>query len=302
MHGQWREELVGIRWISPKPDNGEVISISSLALLKMLKHGRAGVPMEVMGLLLGEYIDEWTTQVVDVFAMPQSGTTVTVESVDHVFQTAMVDMLKQTGRPEMVVGWYHSHPGFGCWLSSVDINTQQSFESLQPRSVAVVIDPIQSVKGKVVIDAFRLINPSSVVLGHEPRQTTSNIGHINKPSIQALIHGLNRHYYSIAVSYRKTELEQAMLMNLHKRNWTEGLKLKDFKTHRESNETAIKGMLTLSEAYHKSVEEEATLTAEQLKTRHVGKQDPKRHLEEAVEKAMGDQVVQTLGTMLLAEL
>jgi proteasome lid subunit RPN8/RPN11 len=23
------------------------------------------------------------------------------------------------------VGWYHSHPGFGCWLSGVDINTQQ---------------------------------------------------------------------------------------------------------------------------------------------------------------------------------
>jgi 26S proteasome regulatory subunit N11 len=64
----------------------------------------------------------------------------------------------------------------------------------------------------------------------------------------------------------------------------------------------VQGMLTLSEAYHKSVEEEATLTPEQLKTRHVGKQDPKRHLEEAVEKAMGDQVVQTLGTMLLAEL
>lgn len=54
--------------------------------------------MEVMGLLLGEYIDEWTTQVVDVFAMPQSGTSVTVESVDHVFQTNMVEMLKQTGR------------------------------------------------------------------------------------------------------------------------------------------------------------------------------------------------------------
>lgn len=23
------------------------------------------------------------------------------------------------------MGWYHSHPGFGCWLSGVDINTQQ---------------------------------------------------------------------------------------------------------------------------------------------------------------------------------
>jgi 26S proteasome regulatory subunit N11 len=94
--------------------SGEVIHISSLALLKvrqsqgppgdtlifcqMLKHGRAGVPMEVMGLMLGEFVDEYTVQVVDVFAMPQSGTTVTVESVDHVFQTKMLDMLKQTGR------------------------------------------------------------------------------------------------------------------------------------------------------------------------------------------------------------
>ncbi|GJJ07495.1 multicatalytic endopeptidase [Clathrus columnatus] len=286
----------------PIPDNGEVIHISSLALLKMLKHGRAGVPMEVMGLMLGEFVDEYTVQVIDVFAMPQSGTTVTVESVDHAFQQKMADMLKQTGRPEIVVGWYHSHPGFGCWLSSVDINTQQSFESLDGRSVAVVIDPIQSVRGKVVIDAFRLINPHTVTAGQEPRQTTSNIGHINKPSIQSLIHGLNRHYYSIAVNYRKTELEQTMLMNLHKRNWTEGLKLKDFQHHQESNEKAIKAMLSLSEAYNKSVQEESTLTQEQLKTRHVGKQDPKRHLEEAVEKVMGDQVVQNLGTMLLAEL
>ena len=102
-----------------------------------------------------------------------------VEAVDPVFQAKMLDMLRQTGRPEMVVGWYHSHPGFGCWLSGVDINTQQvrlhdflifirvlycffiisptcnfchqSFEALSERAVAVVVDPIQSVKGKVKI-------------------------------------------------------------------------------------------------------------------------------------------------------
>jgi 26S proteasome regulatory subunit N11 len=119
--------------------------------------------------------------------------------------------------------------------------------------VAVVIDPIQSVKGKVVIDAFRLINPHSVLAGQEPRQTTSNIGHINKPSIQALIHGLNRHYYSIAVNYRKTELEQAMLMNLHKRNWTEGLKLRDFQLHQENSEKAIKVSPNLPLALHSRV-------------------------------------------------
>ena len=55
--------------------------------------------------------------------------------------------------------------------------------------MAVVVDPIQSVKGKVVLDAFRLINPQLMMMGQEPRQTTSNIGHLNKPSMQAQIHG-----------------------------------------------------------------------------------------------------------------
>ncbi|WVQ99375.1 hypothetical protein IAU59_006508 [Kwoniella sp. CBS 9459] len=283
-------------------DNGETVHISALALLKMLKHGRAGVPMEVMGLMLGEFVDDYTISCVDVFAMPQSGTTVTVESVDHVFQTKMLDMLKQTGRPEMVVGWYHSHPGFGCWLSSVDINTQQSFEQLHPRAVAVVIDPIQSVRGKVVIDAFRSINPASMATGQESRQTTSNIGHLNKPSIQALIHGLNRHYYSLAIDYKKTEAEQGMLLNLHKRGWTEGLKLRDFEEMKEGNKKAVQDMLNLATAYTKSVQEESTMTAEQLKTRHVGKLDPKRHLAEAAEKAMGEQVTQSLAMGVLAEL
>jgi len=141
---------------SPQVDTAEQIYISSLALIKMLKHGvfyrnlnihpwsdlkyypagRAGVPMEVMGLMLGEFVDDYTVkvgaiqffyqtgpgflfrplvqwnplmlshmavthtrlQVVDVFAMPQSGTGVSVEAVDPVFQTKMLDMLKQCGR------------------------------------------------------------------------------------------------------------------------------------------------------------------------------------------------------------
>lgn len=61
---------------------------------------------------------------------------------------------------------------------------------------------------QVVIDAFRTINPQSIALNQEPRQTTSNLGHLQKPSIQALIHGLNRHYYSIPINYRTHELEQ----------------------------------------------------------------------------------------------
>jgi len=281
----------------PVPDTSETIHISSLALLKMLKHGRAGVPMEVMGLMLGEFVDEYTVSVVDVFAMPQNGTGVSVEAVDPVFQTRMLDMLKQTGRPEMVVGWYHSHPGFGCWLSSVDINTQQSFESLNPRAVAVVVDPIQSVRGKVVIDAFRLINPQMLMLGQEPRQTTSNIGHLHRPTIQALIHGLNRHYYSLAINYRKGELEQKMLLSLTRRKWTEGLDVRPFTEHSHENEETVKRMLELTAAYNKRVREEDP-DAEKRALQTVGKIDPKRHLQTNVEQLMAGNILQVLGAML----
>lgn len=61
---------MGVNANKKLPDSSEKIIISSLALLKMLKHGRAGVPMEVMGLMLGSFVDEYTTYVVDVFAMP----------------------------------------------------------------------------------------------------------------------------------------------------------------------------------------------------------------------------------------
>lgn len=283
---------------TPTVDTAEQVYISSLALLKMLKHGRAGVPMEVMGLMLGEFVDDYTVRVIDVFAMPQSGTGVSVEAVDPVFQARMLEMLKQTGRPEMVVGWYHSHPGFGCWLSGVDINTQQSFEALSDRAVAVVVDPIQSVKGKVVIDAFRLINPNTVVLGQEPRQTTSNIGHLQKPSIQALIHGLNRHYYSIAINYRKNELEQKMLLNLHKESWVEGLSLKKYEDHCGANEKTAEHMVKLAKDYIKALEDEEKMTPEQLAIKNVGKIDPKRHLEENVDQLLVANTIQTLGAMV----
>jgi hypothetical protein len=161
--------------------------------------GRAGVPMEVMGLMLGEFVDEFTVRCVDVFAMPQAGTSVSVESVDPVFQQQVRAAAARAGtratvrprrrhasprarrrrradarhaqghgaarkrgrlvplapgcvaaraqkwavpaarslRPRRRGACCHSRPcaGFGCWLSGVDCNTQQSFEQLHPRCV-----------------------------------------------------------------------------------------------------------------------------------------------------------------------
>ena len=282
----------------PMVDTAEQIYISSLALLKMLKHGRAGVPLEVMGLMIGEYIDDYTVRVVDVFAMPQSGTGVSVESVDDVYQRDMLEMLKQTGRHEVVVGWYHSHPGFGCWLSGVDMGTQKSFEQLNPRCVAVVIDPIQSVRGKVVIDAFRLIDIQLAMMGLEPRQTTSNVGHLTKPSITALLHGLNRGYYSMAINYRKNELEQHMLMNLSKEKWVKGVKKDDYSERDSKNLKCANDMAKLAETYNKWVQEEMKKTRNEIVVSTVGKLNPKKHLEANVEELMTENILHSMSTAM----
>lgn len=112
---------------------------------------------------------------------------------------------------ENVVGWYHSHPGFGCWLSSVDVNTQtvisgyltdpQIFEKIDARCVAVVVDPIQSVKGNVVIDAFRLFPNSGSMFMSSPLQSTGNRGHISKATTQQRQRGCGREFYRLPVRW-----------------------------------------------------------------------------------------------------
>jgi len=87
--------------------------------------------------------------------------------------------------------------------------------------------------------------------GIEPRQTTSNIGHLNKPSIVALTRGLNKYYYSIAINYRKSEIEQRMLLNLNKVNWSHSLKQKDYCSHNDQNLETMKNLKKLTEEYNK---------------------------------------------------
>lgn len=264
------------------PDTSETIQISSLALLKMMKHGRAGIPLEVMGLMLGEFVDDYNVKVVDVFAMPQSGTGVTVEAVDPVFQTKMMDILKATGRQETVVGWYHSHPGFGCWLSSTDVSTQSEFEKICKRAVAVVIDPVQSVKGKVVIDAFRNINNMSL---NEPRITTSNIGFYKQPSFISIVHGLNKSYYSFNITFKKNDLEQRMLLNMDRKSWASNLKIPSM----SKNDIA-----DLIKKYMKMTIEERNIKSEELELKKVGKMDYKRRLAENAGHIIEEEIIRNL--------
>eukprot|EP00754_Rhynchopus_humris_P022023 Rhum_TRINITY_DN14768_c0_g1::Rhum_TRINITY_DN14768_c0_g1_i1::g.117542::m.117542/K03030/PSMD14, RPN11, POH1; 26S proteasome regulatory subunit N11 len=286
----------GMAGMDTAVDTAETVHISALALLKMLKHARAGVPMEVMGLMLGEFIDDFTVRVIDVYSMPQSGNSVSVEAVDPVFQHNMLEMLGQVGRTENCVGWYHSHPGFGCWLSSVDVSTAQSFESSTPqnRAVSVVVDPIQSVTGKVVLSAFRTINMQQAMMGIEPRQTTSNLGWLEKPSAQAVMRGLNRSYYQLACAYRKTEAEIKMLLKVYEKSWESGLQMQEPDQVQQENLESAATLKRLTKEYEKMIT--SGLDADEVA--NVGKLNAKHHVEQEINSVMSRNVDQVLSTML----
>ena len=77
------------------------------------------------------------------------------------------------------------------------------FEKQDERCVAVVVDPIQSVKGNVVIDAFRLY-PSSGMLSAappNPLQSTGNRGHISKSTTQQKQRGCGREFYRLPIRW-----------------------------------------------------------------------------------------------------
>ena len=295
--------------VDPKMnDTAEKIYISPLSLLKMLRHGKAGIPLEVMGLMLGDYVDDYTVKCVDVFSMPQSGTETTIESIDEGYQVKMVDMLKQTGRRnEIVIGWYHSHPGFGCWLSSVDVNTQKQFEQQEPRTVAVVVDPIQSVRGKVVIDAFRTYGAEmgmdilSFGIGgqSDKRQTTSNLGEVKRKKDFSIKNISRSQYYSILVGFRTNDLETKMLLNLRKSSWDTGFKLPmSSKKMDEENIKRIEDINKMSEKYVESINAEVNKNSKEIYLESVGKFNPRDHLESTVEELVNDNLNVTLTNML----
>ena len=276
-------------------DTSECVHVSALALLKMLVHGRAGIPLEVMGIMVGQFVDEYTCRVVDVFVVPQTATGQSVEAVDEAYQVEMMDRLKLIGRPENLVGWYHSHPGFGCWLSGMDVEQARSYEQQLERSVSLVIDPIQSVRGHVVMDAFRCISKDILLGGGDARQTTSNVGFLPRATAQALSNGLNRLYYSMPIVLRKMPHETATLLNVHKKGWQENVKLEAPEDHQKQLVDHVERLDKLARQAVSFIRGGTDDDA----VANVGKLNPMQHLIMEADTALSATIDQLLGHMLM---
>jgi len=89
-----------------------------------------------------------------------------------------------------------------------------------------------------------------------------------------------------------------MLLNLHKKKWTEGLTVTSFEEQEKSNVQTLKELRDLAKGYKKAIQDEENFSKEKLVVQKVGKLDPKKHIEQNVVDLMSYNITQCLGTML----
>jgi COP9 signalosome complex subunit 5 len=216
---QQKDILTAKPW-EKDPNYFKEIKVSALALLKMVMHARSGGTLEIMGLLLGK-VDANTMIAMDSFALPVEGTEtrVNAQAQAYEYMAQYTESAKQVGRPENVIGWYHSHPGYGCWLSGIDVSTQMLNQQFQEPFVAIVIDPTRTISaGKVNIGAFRTYPKGYKPPDEGPSEyQTIPLNKIEDFGVHC------KQYYSMDISYFKSSLDHTLLDSLWNKYWVHTL-------------------------------------------------------------------------------
>lgn len=157
----------------------------------------------------------------DAFALPVEGTEtrVNAQSQAYEYMTAYIESAKEVGRLENAIGWYHSHPGYGCWLSGIDVSTQMLNQNFQEPFVAIVVDPVRTISaGKVCLGAFRTYPKGFKPPNEEPSEyQTIPLNKIEDFGVHC------KQYYSLEVSYFKSSLDRKLLDSLWNKYWVNTL-------------------------------------------------------------------------------
>ncbi|KAI8635032.1 JAB1/Mov34/MPN/PAD-1 ubiquitin protease-domain-containing protein [Xylariaceae sp. FL1651] len=228
------------------PHHFKHVRISAVALIKMVMHARSGGSIEVMGLMQG-YTDGDTIVVTDAFGLPVEGTETRVNAQDDANEY-MIQYLQlsrdQGSREENAVGWYHSHPGYGCWLSGIDVGTEQMQQKFNDPFVAVVIDPDRTISaGRVEIGAFRTFpegyeappsKASASTAAGGGDSSSSSATTTSVPLAKAEDFGAHASkYYSLEVSHFKSTLDSHLLELLWNKYWVQTLSQSPLFTNRD---------------------------------------------------------------------
>jgi len=124
------------------------LSQQSLQQAKQHAATAANNGLEAMGLLAGQ-VREWQGEkyvIVDQYITGgNASTSVSVKFSDAAFPKLAAQVNASRRKGGILVGWCHSHPNYGCFLSSMDVATQKKYFA-EDFNIAVVLDPVRNEK------------------------------------------------------------------------------------------------------------------------------------------------------------
>jgi proteasome lid subunit RPN8/RPN11 len=150
--------------------------VSYAAVKQMLAHARSDTTREIGGVLVGRSFRSkqgLCTQITGSLAAENTEAGLAHVTFSHDTWNDIYRRLDEQGDDAKIVGWYHSHPGFGIFLSNQDLFIQRNFFTA-PGQIAVVVDPVGNRWG-----AFRWVKEEVKpaggfwVFAAEPEQVTA---------------------------------------------------------------------------------------------------------------------------------
>ncbi|MHA1695575.1 MAG: Mov34/MPN/PAD-1 family protein [Candidatus Helarchaeota archaeon] len=137
-------------------------------VLHACRFANVKIPMdswkEIYGFLIG--VIDGDDVIVKRCVPMAHGSSVEVEfNEEHYIKSAEVDSMAAE-RGEFIVGWYHSHPGLGLFLSSTDIQNHLGYQGPNPKAIALVFDhtllnkPLEDGTLHPGFEIFKLDDPS----------------------------------------------------------------------------------------------------------------------------------------------
>jgi proteasome lid subunit RPN8/RPN11 len=113
------------------------INIASIVLDRISADVRR--PYERIGLLIGSLLDDglWVNDI--VVGGDNDSETSCVLSAEKLAKVA--DDIVRGRLDGRIVGWYHSHPGYGIFMSETDLATHGKLLQFSPFVIALVVDP-----------------------------------------------------------------------------------------------------------------------------------------------------------------
>ncbi len=145
--GDWTSRQ-RVRWRAfPGPEGADAllrVALEPDAFAAVASHAKSQLDREICGVLVGDLCEDEKGTFVHVSAIVEGEhasagaghVTFTQETWSAIHETLESDHPKQS-----IVGWYHSHPGFGVEFSDMDEFIHENFFASQTQ-VAMVTDPL----------------------------------------------------------------------------------------------------------------------------------------------------------------